>query len=139
MLARNDAPRRQEVRLSASGLPIRNSLIPYSSAMFSDNNDHNPLVARMCGDCIGKGYIKRCNKNFQLEGHVCERCDGVGHFDEPVRYFDNDAEPQSATPNKYGWVKCPCCGTRFQPYDRNVFTGWRCACGQRVLIQSRQD
>jgi hypothetical protein len=136
-----------------NGFPIRNSLIPFSPEFFSDENDHNPLVARECEHCFGTGRCSRGEWNDDgtehiLYGWTCGDCDGKGFFgDEPVRFFMKgssggkavDNSPFNVVPrkygNKYGTIKCPNCGRWFLPDDRQRFTGKRCgSCGQKITI-----
>jgi hypothetical protein len=142
-------------RFFENGLPNRHSLIPFSPEYFNDENDHNPLVARMCERCSG-GRCTRGEWNEDVTEHIlyawkCEDCDGKGYFDETVRFFSNDGRyghadnaPIAVIPrkygNKYGTIKCPACARWFLPDDRQRFTGKRCgSCGQKLTIEDAAE
>ena len=122
---------RSMIQYTPKGLPIPSSINTFEESLFNEGNDHNPHVARRCVLCCGIGQIG-VHPDF---AEPYEECNQLGCLDEPVPYFDNDAAPLPAGPNKHGWVKCPGCGTRFMLTDKSAWTGWRCACGQRIAIQ----
>jgi hypothetical protein len=106
------------------------------ATLFTDDNDHNPVVRAICPDC--KGAARICVQHGPLHGDgFCATCHGVGSLDRPGRLFDNDAPPESVTPNQHGYLKCPGCGVAFRaiPPAPNVWTGWRHKCGQRIRLR----
>lgn len=91
-------------------------------SLFTDDNDHNPQVAQKCPKCDGKGVC-------------CLQCQGLGLIDEPGEWFTNGEPERTVRPNAYGFLQCPGCGTRFSRSDKNVWTGRRHTCGQKIRLE----
>lgn len=104
------------------------------AAVFEGVPDHNPLILEDCHTCHGRGRC--CEETTGCAVLTeCPDCAGSGTTGEVVRYFANDAPSQTVRLGADGWLTCPCCGRRFSPRDRNVWTGLRhIRCGQRLVL-----
>jgi hypothetical protein len=104
--------------------------------VYTDENDHNPLVLEKCPDCRGTGkncYFVETEMTYYTD--VCSTCDGDCYTGELVRQFDNDAKPLEASLNSHGWVTCPGCGTRFTVTNKRSWSGRRhLKCGQKIIL-----
>jgi hypothetical protein len=119
-----------------SGLPIVKHFRFDDATIFTEENDHNPLVAAKCPECRGRGTW--AEPNPEAGDHFncgCQTCNLSGVIDEPARLFDNDNPPLTITADPEGRAKCPHCGWRFRITDKAVWTGWRHRCGQRLRVQ----
>lgn len=106
--------------------------------LFTDENDHNPRLARVCPKCGGKpiiivDYTGPDGRHVHGDG-VCSRCRGLGVIDEPGEWFSNGANECVVRPNPYHYLQCPGCGRQFSHYDPNVWTGKRHTCGQKIRL-----
>lgn len=108
---------------------------------FNAENDHNPMVLPDCPVCRGYG-----KQDVPSEGGtvwtlmICSECDGKGFVvgGTPEHYFTKGDTPTEVRGNSAGWIKCPLCGKSFKDFDRNVFTGLRHKCGQKLQISEEQ-
>lgn len=108
-------------------------------AEFTEENDHNPLIRKICPEC--KGYRKRDIKREFPDGALswtltsCTACDGKGWVDGSQNYFDNDSDVVPAEVSAKGYVECPCCGWKFSIHDKHRWTGRRhMRCGQKITL-----
>jgi hypothetical protein len=102
--------------------------------VFSEANDHNPIVLESCPACRGHGKV--C---FEGDGYAeldtCSACDGLGTTGNLVRRFRNDSAPLAARVNDFGAVCCPHCGVGFRIHSRDSWTGLRhMSCGQKIIL-----
>ena len=98
-------------------------------SLFTDDNDHNPLLAKVCPKCGGKPIIivehtTPDGRHIHGDG-VCDRCRGLGVIDEPGEWFSNGADECVVRPNVNEFLQCPGCGKRFSHRDPNV--DWKTA------------
>lgn len=108
-------------------------------AEFTEENDHNPLIRKICPECKGSG--KRDIKGEYPDGRrtwtlsTCKTCDGNGWLEGSQKFFDNDSAAVRAKVSGMGYIECPCCGWKFSIKDRHRWTGRRhMRCGQKILI-----
>ena len=112
-------------------------------AVFTDANEHNPLVLQDCPACGGTGKRDRCYEDpsgaqvCALE--ECADCGGSGVTGEVEPYFSAEQDQQQAvaeaTPNAEGWLRCPGCGVSFSTRDPHRWSGYRhLRCGQRIRV-----
>jgi len=102
---------------------------------FSDDNDHNPIVARVCPKCNGQPkLIYERFRNGTAIDRCCSRCQGLGVVDEPGGYFSNDEPVQTVRPNSHDFLQCPACRIHFNYRDPKVWTGRRHICGQKIIL-----
>ena len=108
-------------------------------AEFTEENDHNPLIRKICGECKGSG--KRDIKGQHPDGSrtwilkLCSACGGNGWVDGSQKYFDNDSETIVVKVSPKGYIECPCCGWRFSINDKDRWTGRRhMRCGQKITL-----
>src|SRR5690242_4879952 len=77
-------------------------------ALFTDDNDHNPQLAKVCPECDGKPTIiieHTLPDGRRVHGDgVCSRCRGCGVIDEPGSWFSNGAAECTIRPNKHGFL-----------------------------------
>jgi hypothetical protein len=108
-------------------------------AQFTDENDHNPLIRKVCPEC--KGYRKRDIRG-ELPGGtrtwtltICKKCAGKGWVEGVQKYFENDSPAIPAKVSAMGYVQCPCCGWKFSIKDKHRWTGRRhMRCGQKITL-----
>lgn len=102
--------------------------------VFSDDDDHDPLVLEDCPACRGRGT--RCDESDGMARlDTCDACDGAGTTFALVRHFANDAAPVEVTVDASGWVTCPGCHRRFSTRASSAWTGRRhMRCGQRITL-----
>ncbi len=109
------------------------------SRVYTDENDHNPLVLEKCPDCKGTGR----DSGFVLDvflyySHTCPTCKGERFSGELVPQFANDAEPLDATVSIYGGVRCPGCRGVFTINSPQSWSGRRhLLCGQKILLHKK--
>ena len=121
------------------GYPLRKFLTFDEKEFFTEENDHNPLVALCCPKCINgraAGEYRGPNKS---RGHKrCEVCDGTGVSTpliiEPM--FNNNDDPVEAACNAHGFLRCPSCNIGFKYYDSRIWSGVRHSCGQKLTINT---
>lgn len=115
-------------RLKLSKYPRR------ANAVFTDENDHNPLILEECPRCHGTGQVDIYDENTSIYAlEVCPDCLETGITGEVVPYFENLSPAMEATKRDDGWTKCPRCGWRFSARDSAVWTGLRHKrCGQKL-------
>jgi hypothetical protein len=119
-------------RLALSRYPRR------AKAIFTDENDHNPLVLQDCRACRGSG--KQCHHGSQDDIQVyslerCNECGGLGVTGQVEPFFSNNELEMSAYPDSEGWLTCPACQWRFTIHDRRAWTGRRhMRCGQKIKV-----
>jgi|SRR5215475_1058408 len=105
--------------------------------VYSDENDHNPLVLEKCPACSGTG--KNCRFVASENAYytdICEACDGERTTGNLVRQYSSDTAPIEARVNESGWVKCPGCGVGFKTTSHESWSGLRHkTCGQKILIR----
>jgi hypothetical protein len=107
-------------------------------SLFTDDNDHNPQLAKVCPGC--DGAPRTYHENTDPDGQrvicdgLCQRCRGLGVIDEPGEWFSNGAEECVVRPNAHDFLQCPGCGTWFSYRDPNRWTGRRHACGQKIKL-----
>jgi hypothetical protein len=108
--------------------------------VFTDENDHNPLVPEGCRACGGTGI---CGEAVHIddnyageEDYICEICAGSGVTGRLVPFFDNQSEPVESAVRPDGWTRCPACGKMFSTADPYRWTGLRhVSCGQRITLR----
>lgn len=126
--------RKQEIkrRLNRAKYPVR------AAAVFSDENDHNPLVLERCSRCSGRGQVDIYQRHNDAETwslEVCPLCSGEGTTEEIVPFFENQSPAIDVEANNENWVKCPLCGWKFSVQDSSVWTGRRHKrCGQKLNV-----
>lgn len=104
-----------------------------SQAVFTDENDHNPIVLQDCPHCHRGKKCRRIKNGYALER--CKACKGLGLSGEIEPYYPEDTELVEATPSENGWVRCPGCSRRFLLTDGYAWTGLRHRrCGQKIRI-----
>ena len=119
--------------LTPSGLHKKQNIRRFTAELFNDENDHNPMVARPCLRCNGKGFYRVYDPP---KGDVsCEECGRIGAFEDPEPYFEHEAEEVTVTPNDAGSVQCPFCGKRFPIKSNQYWTGRRHSCGQKLRLE----
>jgi ribosomal protein S27E len=118
--------------LTPGGLQKKQNIRRFTTDLFNDENDHNPLIARPCTKCGGKGFYRVYDPP---KGDVkCEKCDGIGAFEITEAFFSNESPAVTIDPNEHGIVKCPSCGRRFPVYSNQFWTGLRHTCGQKIVL-----
>jgi hypothetical protein len=112
-------------------------------AVFTEENDHNPLIQKECPSCCG--YGKRdipMKQHSEIVGYslaACSECKGTGIIKGVQQYFENDNPEMEAEIDGSGWVKCSNCGIRFATYDRHRWTGRRhLRCGQKLVLKRNE-
>jgi hypothetical protein len=119
--------------LTPGGLHKKQNIRRFTPELFNDENDHNPLVARPCLRCNGKGFYRVYDPP---KGDVsCEECDRIGAFEDSEHYFESDATEIAVAVNDAGSVKCPCCEKRFPITSNQYWTGRRHSCGQKLRLE----
>ena len=131
---RNSESRKQAIRKQ---LNIAKYTKP-ENIVFSDENDHNPLVLEKCPVCKGTGKnckrIKTTNE-MVIVTDSCEACGGLRVTGNLVRQYSEDSSIEEARVNRDGWLKCPGCGTRFTTNSAASWSGWRHkTCGQKIRL-----
>ena len=118
-----------------SGLLIK-KFIEYSDAsLYTDENDHNPIVAADCPKCGGLGRWSEDDEDGSHHDYVCHVCRVTGAADVPAPLFDNDLPARETTADDKGWVRCPNCGKGFKLTDKHRWTGRRhTTCGQKLIV-----
>ncbi|SHI61532.1 hypothetical protein SAMN02745181_0504 [Rubritalea squalenifaciens DSM 18772] len=104
---------------------------------FNAANDHNPLVLPDCPVCKGYGKQDVSSGGGSVWSLMeCAECNGKGFVvgGTPEPYFTKGNTAKEVRRNSAGWIKCTFCGKAFKDYDRNVFTGLRHKCGQKLII-----
>ena len=116
-----------------SGYPIRGRLDYGDKSLFTHENDHNPMVAKICPECEGVG---RWSEDIgEIHGDfICVRCDGLGAIDEPEPLFQEECEIISVEVPENGFIRCPGCGKGFATYSNHTWTGRRHKCGQKIKL-----
>ena len=102
--------------------------------LFTKENDHNPIVQKLCPKCKGNSRWSTDIDSVHSD-YMCIHCRGVGSINEPSKLFEDEKEIVCLQPNEKGWIDCPNCNRRFKPSDPNVWSGWRHLCGQRIKIE----
>jgi DnaJ-class molecular chaperone len=110
-----------------------------SHAVFSEENDHNPIVLQDCATCHGTGKVCRHFKTKEggecIARDECPSCAGQGVTGELEPYFSNDQPERPADCRSEGRVQCPSCSRRFRITDPNAWTGKRhMRCGQKIKL-----
>jgi hypothetical protein len=109
-----------------------------SKAIFTDENDHNPLVLQDCAQCYGTGHVGEswAEHGMRVEADVlCTVCNGSGVTGEAEPYFAVEWPAVEACADVEGWVTCPNCGWRFTIGDRRAWSGRRhLRCGQKIVV-----
>jgi hypothetical protein len=102
--------------------------------VFSDDDDHDPLVLEDCPSCHGRGT--RCDERGGVASlDACDACDGAGTTFELVRYFASSAPAVEVAADDEGWATCPGCSYRFSTRSPAAWTGRRhVRCGQRIVL-----
>jgi hypothetical protein len=124
-------------RYMSEHLNVRNHSDP-SDIVYSDENDHNPLVPEDCPGCFGTG--KRCRLVAHGAGTAyglerCTACAGAKTTGNLVRKYKNDSPALEAGVNEFGWTKCPGCGVNFKTTSSVSWSGLRHkTCGQKILL-----
>lgn len=117
---------------TASGL-VSGARIPFGDRrFFNRSNDHNPVVGARCQSCNGSGRFG------EVSDIPCFACKGVGALNQPVHFFNNDNAPAEARVRADCWITCPGCSHSFS-LERGDWTGWRHACGQRIILLPPKD
>ena len=103
-------------------------------AVFTDANDHNPIVDEDCPHCSGSGkYCKEEDGGYSL--YLCPFCNGSGVTGGKIPYFSNEQPEMEAFVDGSGWITCPNCQTRFSTNDAHRWTGKRhMKCGQKIKL-----
>lgn len=107
---------------------LQSSLYPWrDDAVFTDENDHNPLVLEACPACSKWG---RCGPP-----EPCPECHGLKTTGRAVHYFPNPLPEEAAVVDEQGWITCPLCDRRFSTRYRGTWTGRRhLTCGQAIRL-----
>ena len=124
---------KQYLERTPGGLILRRYVRRMTPDLFTHQNDHNPLVARHCHKCDGKGFY-RIGGGIQRRDERCSDCNGIGGFEEPVPYFTSRASPFKVAPNKVGSLQCPACLRIFPVTSNQYWSGVRHSCGQIILL-----
>jgi hypothetical protein len=108
------------------------------ASVFTDSNDHNPMVMPDCPSCGGRGKVCRHFTEDGVECHSlseCEACSGKGYLHDarPERLWPEEAEMIEVIRNPNGWVRCPNCGKAFKETGE-TWSGRRHQCGQKLRI-----
>src|SRR5215467_7470901 len=106
-----------------------------STIVYSDENDHNPVVLEDCPECHGTG--KRCvwvgDPGSYHCGQTCPVCGGAKTTGNLVLKYQNDSPAVVAAVNEFGWTKCPGCGVNFKTTSSTSWSGLRHkTCGQKI-------
>jgi hypothetical protein len=103
--------------------------------LFTDENNHNPLVLEDCPECHGRGHV--CHEAAGIAAtSACPHCEGLGTTLELVPCFANDSPEQEGVLDEHDFLTCPCCGRRFSTRDRHSWTGRRhFGCGQLIRLR----
>ena len=111
-----------------------------SRAVFTDENDHNPLVLQDCPTCDGSGKASEYWSEGEISVHsriICPTCHGTGITGEIEPFFAIDTPEASVATGVDGWITCPNCRWRFTTVDPNAWTGRRhMRCGQKIKVIS---
>ena len=112
-----------------------------STIVYSDENDHNPVVLEDCPECSGSG--KKCRPEAREGGlayylEACPVCRGAKTTGNLVHKYQNDSPAMEAAVNEFGWTKCPGCGVNFKTTSSTRWSGLRHkTCGQKILLRHR--
>jgi hypothetical protein len=123
--------RKDEIRrrLRLSRYPRR------SAAVFTDENDHNPLILEDCPRCGGRGRVCTSPHPDEYVLDDCPACGGLGTTTEVVHYFPGTSPEAEAVVDAHGWITCPRCERRFSTRHRDTWTGRRhLTCGQGIRL-----
>lgn len=121
--------RKEEIRrrLRLSRYPRR------SAAVFTDENDHNPLILEDCPKCGGRGQLCTFHPPDAYVLDDCPACGGLGTTTEVVPYFTDTGPEVEALVDEQGWLTCPRCERRFSTRYHSTWTGRRhLTCGQLI-------
>jgi hypothetical protein len=100
--------------------------------LFTEENDHNPMIHVDCPLCDGTG------KELAGNNDVCPICEGSGR--KAISYFKNDNPPIIGKVNSKGDCKCPSCGFIFTITNPRSWTGKRHArCGQKLILNEKAN
>ena len=113
-------------------------------AVFTDENDHNPLIQKVCPECNGYGKRDKYTENDKETGmgawtlSACPTCKGHKAVDGTQHYFDNDQPAMVAELDESKWFRCPNCNKRVASYDKHNWTGKRhMKCGQKIILKEK--
>jgi hypothetical protein len=132
-----------EKRLRLAKYPRRNASAvargPFDAGpqlIFTEENNHNPLVLEDCPECHGRG--RGCDETGGAAVTTeCTHCAGLGTTTDLVPCFANDDAEQEGVVDVDGFVTCPCCERRFSTRDGDRWTGRRHrGCGQLIKLRS---
>ena len=108
-------------------------------AEFTEENDHNPQIRKICPECKGcgkrdiKGELPDGTRTWTLT--LCKGCAGKGWVEGTQKFFENDSEAMPVKVSAMGYVQCPCCGWKFSIKDKHRWTGRRhIRCGQKIML-----
>lgn len=108
------------------------------NAIFTDENDHNPIVDETCPRCHGEGRYWHCvpsGEGVACDKPTCEVCNGTGVIGESVAYFSNQQPEIEAVAHENRWITCPNCNIRFKLTNKYSWTGKRhMTCGQKIKV-----
>ena len=108
-------------------------------AVFTDDNDHNPIILQDCPECHGRR--KFCEwgtpeDRFIHQQVVCLTCCGLGSTGTEGSYFANDTPAIDARLMGISRILCPHCGETFRIHDSSAWTGRRHrTCGQKITAR----
>ncbi|HZH16690.1 MAG TPA: hypothetical protein VE057_20215 [Archangium sp.] len=126
--------RKEEIRrrLRLSRYPRRDA------AVFTDENDHNPLILEDCPRCGGRRTVCTSPSPDTYVLDECPACGGLGTTTEVVPYFADTGPEAEAVVDEHGWLTCPRCERRFSTRYRQNWTGRRhLTCGQAIRLVHR--
>ncbi|HYM00955.1 MAG TPA: hypothetical protein VEZ90_18500, partial [Blastocatellia bacterium] len=110
--------------------------------VYSDENNHNPVVFEKCPACFGSGK-KRTQAvgkdEITISCDACPECAGTKTSGKLVRRYQNDSPAIEAVIDELGWTKCPGCGVNFSTSNSASRSGLRHkTCGQKIQLQAQQ-
>ena len=124
----------QYLKKTPGGLVLRIYVHRLTPDLFTWQNDHNPLVARHCEKCAGKGFY-RLGSGSGRHDETCSDCGGIGGFEEAVPFFSPLASPHELAPGKSGFLECPSCRRTFPITSNQFWSGLRHSCGQKIILK----